>query len=130
MIEIIAHEDLLPEIDRDFLHRKENSFEIIPEGGQILLIFKDYSFPPFYTPPVADLLIVIPSGYPNAPLDMFWTSPDVKLANGSYPKTADQHHQFNGKIWQRWSRHGTWRSGIDSLKTFLASVRKEIDKGI
>ena len=130
MSEEITNENLIPEKDRDFLHEKGFTFIIVPEKGSLLLIIKNFPFSKIYNPTQADLLIVLPAGYPNSNLDMFWTYPDVKLSNGSWPAAADQHGQYSGLTWQRWSRHGNWRPGIDSLKNFMASISKEINRGV
>lgn len=123
---------LLPESDRDFLAEKGMVFDVAKENGEILLVIHDFPFPATYQPTNADLLIVIPAGYPNAQLDMFWSLPDVKLANGHWPAQAEQHQAYLGKSWQRWSRHfqQPWRPRIDGIKTFVASVRAELGKGI
>ena len=122
--------ELIPELDREFLSEKGYVFEVVSGKGPLFLIIKDFPFSTSYVPQIADLLIIIPAGYPNAPLDMFWTNPDVKLTNGNWPSASEHHEQYNGRSWQRWSRHGGWRMGIDSIKSFLASVKKEIAKGI
>ena len=42
---------------------------------------------------------------------------------GRYPTCADQAHAFQGRSWQRWSRHNTaWRPGIDGLHTMLKRI--------
>ena len=128
-----SNEQLIPEIDRDFLREKEYDFLIIPESGTTHLVIKNFSFPEPYNPRVADILIIIPAGYPNAALDMFWTRPDVKLVNGSWPTAADQPAVFRNETWQRWSRHFThapWRPGVDNVRTFLAVIKKDLEKGI
>ena len=73
---------------------------------------------------VADVLIIIPSGYPDNRTDMFHLIPWVKLKNGNkYPNRADQAVIFNGQKWQRWSRHNNeWRAGIDGIWTMLKRV--------
>ena len=72
----------------------------------------------------ADVLILIPNGYPDVRPDMFHLTPWVKLRNGNrYPKAADQPVAFNGGNWQRWSRHcDDWRPGIDGIWTMLKRV--------
>jgi hypothetical protein len=82
--------------------------------------------------PIKNVTNPLPAGYPNAHPDMFWTFPDVKLANGSWPKSSEHHYAYDGRNWQRWSRHyqGKWRAGIDGLRSYLAAVRTEIAKGI
>lgn len=126
-----ASSELLPELDREYLGEKGFDFEITPESGNLKLTIRSFQFPG-YVPETADLLVIIPAGYPNAQLDMFWTHPDVKLRSGAWPQNAEHHEDHAGRTWQRWSRHNTqgWRSGVDSLRTFLAAVRKEIAKGI
>jgi hypothetical protein len=125
-------EELLPEIDRDFLEEKGYAFDVMRVGGEIHVVLRDFPFPAPYTPQVADLLIILPAAYPNANPDMFWTFPDVKLASGAYPQTGDAHHIYGNRNWQRWSRHfqGTWRAGVDSIRTYLAAVKTEIAKGV
>ncbi len=123
--------DQLPELDREFLEEKEFDFDVVKEGGELHLVIRDFNFPK-YAPTKADLLIIIPAGYPNSQLDMFWTYPDVKLPGGGCPAQCQHHQVFRQRNWQRWSRHfqQPWRPGIDSLRTFMASIRAEIAKGI
>src|SRR5690349_9877789 len=110
--------------DEQYLKKKGfGDFEIVTEGSQGYLILKNWQFPEAYSPRVADLMIILTPGYPMAALDMFWTSPDIKLAStGAWPQACEHHEQHAGRNWQRWSRHTTWRSGIDDLKTFITAV--------
>jgi hypothetical protein len=84
--------------------------------------------PAAYAPRLTDLLIRLPMGYPQANPDMFWTKPDVLLAQGGYPNRAD-YHDPTADGWQRWSRHGGWRAGVDNLRTKLAAVKHELEAG-
>ncbi len=122
----------LPEFDRDYLEEKGFDYDVIPSGGDLHIVIKDFEFPEAYSPRVADLMIILPAGYPGANLDMFWTSPDVMLASGVWPHQCEHHEQHHGRNWQRWSRHfrAPWRQGVDGLRTFVASVRAELAKGI
>ena len=120
---------LIPQDDLEFLKEKGFDFELAEPGGEIHLILHRFAFPS-YVPPEADLLIRILPGYPQTALDMFYTVPDVKLPSGSFPHKCDQHPALGGKTWQQWSRHMTWRSGIDDLRSFLAAVTAEINRGI
>jgi hypothetical protein len=94
------------------------------------VIIRNFSFPEFYLPSIADLLIILPSGYPNAAVVMFRTNPDVKLANGSWPIAAEPHVMIHGINWQQWSRHIGWRVGRDNMQTFVAAIKKELQKGV
>jgi hypothetical protein len=124
---------LLPEGDREFLLEKYPDYDVLKNGSELHVIFPAFDFPAAYAPRKADLLIIVPAGYPNAPLDMFWTCPDVMLSTGGWPNACTHHETYHGKSWQRWSRHffqdKPWRPGIDSLRTFMATVRAEIAKG-
>ncbi len=131
-MEVEEIEDLLPEIDREFLASKGYKHRIERVGQDVHVMIDDFPLPPAYTPRSATMLIILPAGYPNANLDMFRTIPDVKLANGSWPARADVRETHAGVSWQRWSRHFStaWRQGVDNLRTFVASIRHELDKGI
>jgi hypothetical protein len=124
---------LIPEIDAEFLAEKGYRYDLCQESGAVYVIINDYPLPAPFVPNQADLLIQLPAGYPNAKPDMFWTSPDVKLAGGAWPKSSEVHENKRGRSWQRWSRHfpdNRWRPGTDNLRTYLAAIRAELLKGI
>lgn len=125
-------DDILPEIDREFLAEKKLKYTVSRVGADIQVVIHDFDFPAAYAPRKANLLIILPAGYPNANLDMFWTEPVVKLANGAWPDRADNHATYDGVSWQRWSRHfkTAWRQGVDNLRTFVATIRKELARGV
>jgi hypothetical protein len=125
-------EDLVPEVDRDFLEEKGYKFNVKRVGADTHIVIKAFPFPATYTPQAADLLLILPAGYPNANLDMFRTIPDVKLVSGAWPANANNREVHDGVSWQRWSRHFTsaWRQGVDNLRSFIASIKHELDKGI
>jgi hypothetical protein len=129
-MELDELKQILPEQDAEYLASKCAKVEVIKNASDVHVIFQDYAFPEAYQTRQANLLIVIPAGYPNAKLDMFWTCPDVKLATGKWPTSSEVHQDFHGKSWQRWSRHINWRSGVDSLRTFVTSTQREIARGI
>jgi hypothetical protein len=60
---------------------------------------------------------------------MWWFAPAVCRNDGvAIPATQVSEHHL-GRQWQRWSRHlaqGQWKSGVDSLESYLALVRKEL----
>jgi hypothetical protein len=124
---------LLPELDTDFLKEKGYSYELLSHGAALHLILKGFQLPAqHYIPEKVDLLIEIPPAYPNAPLDMFWTNPEVKLLNGGVPKTTESRADYHGRTWQRWSRHYVtpWRPNVDGIKNFIRSIVTELQKGI
>jgi hypothetical protein len=99
---------LIPEDDSEFLDAKGFQHEILESGGEVHVILRRFPFHR-YAPQEADLLIRLLPGY---------------------PQNCDQHPVIGGKLWQQWSRHLTWRSGIDDLRSFLAATASEIGKGI
>lgn len=123
---------ILPEKDVEYLQEKQYEFEVHQMGGEIHIIIHHFLFPTPYQPDRADMLIILPAGYPIANPDMFWTYPDVKLNGNQWPTNSDYHQDFHGKSWQRWSRHLTkgWRPGVDNLRNFVTSISREIGKGI
>jgi len=123
---------LLPRRDQEYLISKSVDFEILQAPDGIHLTIVRFVFPDAYQPTTASLRIVLPPGYDNANPDMFWTRPNVMLCNGRFPKTADVIQQFADGPWQRWSRHFAegWRPGIDGIRTYLASIRRELARGL
>jgi hypothetical protein len=132
MSDVDTIDDLLPELDREFLVEKGFDFSVKQAEADTLVIIRNFDFPEAYAPRKADLLVILPAGYPNANLDMFWTRPDVKLANGAWPDRATERGTYDNVSWQRWSRHfnAPWRQGIDNLRTFITSVRRELARGV
>lgn len=115
----------LPDRDREYLQGKQILFEEVTEGGQRAVIFKDRPLPSEqYDAGRADVLVILPGNYDDAPPDMFYTLPWLKLRRtGQYPTKADVPQTFVSKSWQRWSRHNNeWRAGIDGIWTVLQRI--------
>ena len=77
----------------------------------------------------ADLLIRLSAGYPDVPPDMWWFDPAVKLATGAQIPATEVQEVYFGRRWQRWSRHLTkeqWRTGVDSLESYVALIQREL----
>lgn len=119
----------LPSKDREYLAEKGITYEEVQEGGKKAVILRARPLPNGrFDALQADILIELPPGYPDAPPDMFYLLPWVKLTNGSkYPRAADQPHAFKGQTWQRWSRHcQDWRPGADGIWTMLKRVENAL----
>lgn len=120
----------LPTMDRTYLEDHAIDYELVSDGSQVGVVLRDVPLPEGkFDHEKADLLILLPGGYPDACPDMFFTIPWVRLADGGrYPNCADVPHMFGGKQWQRWSRHsGAWRPGVDGLHTMIARARHAIE---
>jgi hypothetical protein len=122
---------VIPQADDKYLKEKAFPHELMQQGSEIHVVLKGWSFPEAYTPRAADVLIRLLPGYPITPIDMFWTSPDIKLVNGAWPLNSATYETHGGRAWQRWSRHTPeWRPGIDNLRTFITAITAEINRGI
>jgi hypothetical protein len=95
------------------------------------VVLRGYVLPTGYNQSRSDLLLRLSPGYPDVPPDMWWFDPPVRLADGRAVQATDSIEHHLGRSWQRWSRHfsaGQWRSGIDCLESFLALIRKELER--
>ena len=119
----------LPQADVAYLIERSLKYSVQSEAGMTCVVLESFQLPEGYDPARADLLIRLSPGYPDVPPDMWWFNPSVRLmGGGSIPCT--QHFETHlGKTWQRWSRHfnaGQWKSGVDSLESYVALIRKEL----
>jgi hypothetical protein len=77
--------------------------------------------PAGYGRPTVRAAIMLPPGYPNAPLDMVYFHPSLSRADNR-PIAALADHSIEGVTWQRWSRHYPWRAGVDDLVTHIERI--------
>jgi hypothetical protein len=115
----------LPDADERYLSSHGVVFETVSDGTHTGVIFKQLPLPAGkFNHTAADVLVLLPPGYPDVAPDMFYCDPWLTLQSvGRYPTCADQAHAFQGRSWQRWSRHNTaWRPGIDGLHTMLKRI--------
>jgi len=121
----------LPDGDLAYLAARGGPWEVISEANMICVVLRAYPIPEGYDRSQSDLLVRLNPGYPDVPPDMWWFDPPVRHADGSSAPATDCVEQHLGRAWQRWSRHfaaGQWRQGVDCLETFLALVRKELQR--
>ena len=126
----------LPEDDLCWLADAPHQFELIAEHGVLRVVLYDFPVPPGYNHRTVDVNVRIDSGYPDTQIDMVYVHPELQRLDG-VPIVATCPEGFDGKQWQRWSRHRTpanpWRPGIDNLATHFALVNhwfaRELQKG-
>lgn len=121
----------LPESDRRYLASKGYNYEEVEDQGNKAVVLKDRTLPANrYDVASADILIVLPSGYPDVAPDMFYLMPWVKLVTTNrFPDKADHPFDYAGRKWQRWSRHNSeWRVGIDGLWTMIKRIEFALEK--
>jgi hypothetical protein len=116
----------LPEGDVDFLDAHGFSWETVRVGGVGRLIIQDFPVPAGYKHDRTSLNLRIEAAYPETQIDMVYFFPALERIDGiAIPQISDD--QFDGKAWQRWSRHRTgqnpWRPGVDDVGSHLGLVR-------
>lgn len=115
----------IPPEDEEFLARSALEWETVREGGAGRLIIHGYPVPGGYNHQQVSLNLRLDGAYPESQIDMVYVYPPLTLTSGATigALAADQ---FDGKNWQRWSRHRTpqnpWRPGVDDLSTHLELV--------
>ena len=96
-------------------------------SDQIYVIFRDYPIPVLnYNKKITDIMIMTTSEYPKTSLDMFFTPPDIRLADGSVPNATSPVQHLDAE-WLQWSIH-PYRNGWDPFKDDLVGFLCYIDK--
>jgi Prokaryotic E2 family E len=119
----------LPAIDTGYLRDRVFQHSVIVDGGMICVVMRGFPLPNGFNRGTSDLLLRLSPGYPDVAPDMWWFDPPVALANGKIIPATEVRESYLGRTWQRWSRHfaaGQWRSGVDTLETFLALIHREL----
>lgn len=103
------------------------------EAGMTCVEISDFRLPEGFTVPASTLLLRLNPAFPDVPPDMWWFDPPVLRADGVLiPATEHTEHHL-GRSWQRWSRHlnpSQWQSGVDSMESFIAIIRRELTNSV
>lgn len=126
----------LPQEDSEWLEGLGLIYEMVAEGGIPRVVIYGWQLPIGYNVQKADVNVRIEPGYPDTQIDMAYFSPALVRRDGR-AIAAVVDDSFDGKVWQRWSRHRTaanpWRPGLDGLATHFALVddwlARELRKG-
>ena len=132
---VVKNQFALPDEDIEFLSSLQSNVEMIQEGNNRWLIFRDYKIPNGYNLKIADLAILIPPHYPTTALDMMYFYPSLVRKDGAIIK-ALSHQSIEGKTYQRWSRHRTaanrWNPNTDNVESHVDLMARclvsELDK--
>jgi len=122
---------VLPLKCRRYLISRGITFEEVEEGGQKAVVLRRVELPDGrFDSKIVDILILLPSSYPDSAPDMFYALPWLRLVRTkAYPKAADHPHSFAGQSWQRWSRHNEeWRAGVDGIWTMIQRVQAALQE--
>ena len=117
----------LPPDDEAFLESLGCQWETVSEGGVMWVVIYSYPVPTGYNQAKVDLYLRIEPTYPDTQIDMYYVYPALALNSGK-AIGALSTETFDGKTWQRWSRHrvspNAWRPGTDCLETHMALVNR------
>ena len=115
----------LPDFDLEYLDRRHLPWEAVIEGSMQWAVLHDHPVPDGYNHPSVSAALQLPQSYPDTQIDMVYFYPHLMPANGRVPRQLTDH-DFDGKTWQRWSRHRTaanpWRRGYDCIETHVMLV--------
>jgi len=120
---------MLPSIDLEYLRDKAPNHQVLNEGGVTCVLVPAYALPKGFDRASAALLLRLAPGYPDVQPDMWWFDSPVRRNDGVEIPATQAREGHMGRQWQRWSRHlqpGQWRSGVDSLASYFALIRKEL----
>lgn len=120
----------LPEPDREFLDRSGITYRVFDDGtGMLNVELIDFPLPPGLSASTASVLFRLSASYPDTPPDMWWVIPHLTPVGGGVIPATEIIETHDGRSWQRWSRHldpAAWRSGIDSLESYVRLLRTEL----
>jgi len=119
----------LPEQDAAFLAERCGDAFVAVEGGMTSVVLPHFPLPPGLSVDEADLLVRLSPGYPDVPPDMWWFHPPIRRADNAPIPATEVYERHLDKVWQRWSRHlspGQWRSGVDSLESYVSLIRNQL----
>jgi hypothetical protein len=105
-------------------------------GSRFYVVVAAVELPSAYEPRSTDVLMVADYQYPMSALDMFYTFPHVRCANGLHPQNADQFMTFDDAPetadipWQRWSYHYPgWNPAHHTVGTHFDVFIERITQG-
>jgi hypothetical protein len=124
---------MLPTQDAKYLSERAPNHSVTQESNMTCVVISGFQLPPGYKCRQTDLLLRLSAGYPDVPPDMWWFDPPLRREDGKAIPATDVVEHHVGRSWQRWSRHfgaGQWQSGIDNLESFIALVRREVERAV
>jgi hypothetical protein len=130
----------LPAEDTEYLENSGRQWETVTENGVMRVVIHGSPLPAGYNVPSADINLQIVKGYPDTQIDMAYFYPSLARVDGksiNAALTTPSECSFDGKTWQRWSRHRStanpWRPGLDNIESHMLLVeswlKQEFKKG-
>lgn len=114
--------------DCAFLDSLQLRWEALNQAGRLWVVIYGVPLPTGFQVPAADVAIEIMPGYPTSQLDMAYFHPPLALTDGRpLPCVINAETSFDGRAWQRWSRHrvspSAWVPGVDDLESHFAYMQ-------
>jgi hypothetical protein len=125
--------DLL-EVDEKHLDALGCFWETVVDADRRWLLIHHYQVPAGYAPQIVLLALEIPPTYPGAQIDMFYSSPPLRLTSGRAIDRTQVSAVICGTPFNGWSRHrgpqAPWNPNSDNVITHLALVESAIAKEV
>ena len=122
----------LSEADEQFLDGTGLDWEALREPSGLRVLVHRFRVPTGYNVQSTSLCVELSPGYPDAQLDMMYFLPHLARLDGKALGAVSTGFRFDGRDWQRWSRHRTgqnpWRPGVDSLATHVLLVAEWLER--
>ena len=126
----MRREFILPEEDVEYLDATGLSWETVASNGNWVVIH-NLPVPDGYNVKETSVALRIDAGYPTSQIDMAYFYPHLSRQDGK-PIGALAMINFDGKHWQRWSRHRTpsnpWRPEVDNIGTHMLLVSHWLER--
>jgi len=115
---------MLRPVDRAYLDESNFVWDAVVEAGMVCVTIKEYPLAASLTPAVNELLVRLPSGFPDVGPDMFWLAEPVARVDGTEIPAIQVDEVHLNRSWQRWSRHiaARWRPGLDDLRSYMTYI--------
>lgn len=104
-----------------------------PSAGCHLIVLPTVDLPPGWNQQKTHVRFVVPTGYPYAAPDCFWTDPGLRLASGAMPQNANVGNLMPGQpdantLWFSWHvQNGAWNAAKCDLSTYVAIIRRRFE---
>ena len=126
----------LPADDTEYLENCGLQWETVTENNVRGVVIYGSPVPAGYNVTTVDIYLRIVNGYPDTQIDMAYIYPLLARSDGRGIRAVVTCN-FDGKVWQQWSRHRTganpWRQGLDNIESHLILVedwlKRELGKG-
>lgn len=106
---------------------------LAPSQGLHLIVIPTVELPSGWTQTRTHIRFVIPSGYPYAVPDCFWTDPALRLEGGRLPQNTIAGYLMPGQpdantLWFSWHvQNGQWNPAKCELSTYVAIIRRRFE---